>query len=136
MDSSKFIELAKSKIIYYNKDSLSKEIESDKVYLVWYSKSLRNHKALLITSDMDGRYYEVTYNGQTDQIYVDVYKKDCNIFFENASDIEVYTSKTDYNALTELKATMFDEIYNCMGSEIDNYVDEDSYIEFLQFKNN
>jgi len=131
MDTNQFIELAKSKVVYYNHATIGKDTVSiDNVLLVWYSKSLRNHKALLITNDMDGHYYEVTYNGQTDQLYVDVYKKDCNICFENASDIKL--EKNEDDRLTALKETMFDELYNSLGSNIDDYVDEDSYVEFLQ----
>ena len=48
------------------------------VYIVWYSKSLQNHKALLSTPLPDGMYYEVTYNGDDEELYFDAYKK-----FEN-----------------------------------------------------
>lgn len=48
------------------------------VFIVWYSKSLQNHKALLSTSLFDGMYYELTYNGYKNEIYFDAYKK-----FEN-----------------------------------------------------
>lgn len=48
------------------------------VFVVWYCKTLKNFKALLSTTLFDGMYYEVTYNGDKDQIYLDAYKK-----FEN-----------------------------------------------------
>lgn len=48
------------------------------VYVVWYCKTLQNHKALLSTSLSDGMYYEITYNGDKKEIYFDAYKK-----FEN-----------------------------------------------------
>lgn len=48
------------------------------VYVVWFCKTLQNFKALLSTSLHDGMYYEVTYNGDKDEIYLDAYKK-----FEN-----------------------------------------------------
>lgn len=53
-------------------------ITSDDVYVVWYSKTLQNAKALLSTTVPDGMYYELTYNGNTKELYVDAYKK-----FEN-----------------------------------------------------
>ena len=47
----------------------------DDVYVVWFCKVLQNWKALVSTTVSDGMYYEVTYNGDTNEIYVDVYKK-------------------------------------------------------------
>ena len=45
------------------------------VYLVWYCKTIQNFKALLTTSLCDGMYYEVTFNGDRDEVYLDAYKK-------------------------------------------------------------
>lgn len=51
----------------------------DKVYVVWFAKSLQNWKALLSTSVPDGMYYEVTYNGDKRETYIDAYKKLQNV---------------------------------------------------------
>ena len=48
------------------------------VYVVWLSKTLQNGKALLSTTLPDGMYYEVTYNGDKKEFYVDAYKKVVN----------------------------------------------------------
>ena len=48
------------------------------VFIVWQCKALQNFKALLSTTLFDGMYYEVTYNGDKEEIYFDAYKK-----FEN-----------------------------------------------------
>lgn len=53
----------------------NKQIILDDVYVVWFSKTLQNWKALVSTSVSDGMYYEITYNGDKNEIYVDVYKK-------------------------------------------------------------
>ena len=45
------------------------------VFIVWYCKTLQNHKALLSTTLYDGMYYEFTYNGDKDEAYLDAYKK-------------------------------------------------------------
>lgn len=45
------------------------------VYVVWFSKTLQNWKALLSTTLPDGMYYEVTYNGDNAEAYLDAYKK-------------------------------------------------------------
>ena len=49
------------------------------VFVVWSCKILQNNKALLSTSVSDGMYYECTYNGDKDEMYVDAYKKWENI---------------------------------------------------------
>ena len=48
------------------------------VYVVWLSKTLQNGKAMLSTTRPDGMYYEVTYNGDKNEFYVDAYKKVIN----------------------------------------------------------
>ena len=53
-------------------------INASDVYVVWYCKTLQNHKALLSTPMPDGMYYECTYNGDKHELYLDAYKK-----FEN-----------------------------------------------------
>lgn len=44
-----------------------------KVYIVACSYILGSEKYWLSTSLPDGKYYEVTYNGDTDELYLDVY---------------------------------------------------------------
>lgn len=48
------------------------------VYIVWKCKALQNWKYLLSSSLPDGMYYELTYNGDRKEWYLDAYKK-----FEN-----------------------------------------------------
>ena len=45
------------------------------VFIVWLCKTLQNHKALLSTNVSDGMYYELTYNGDKKELYLDAYKK-------------------------------------------------------------
>lgn len=54
------------------------QITEDNVFIVWSCKTLQNNKALLSTTLFDGMYYELTYNGDKKEIYLDAYKK-----FEN-----------------------------------------------------
>lgn len=63
---------------YFNQHrdaSDSEEMTIDNVYVVWFSKTLQNWKALVSTTASDGMYYEVTYNGDKHEAYLDVYKK-------------------------------------------------------------
>lgn len=48
------------------------------VYVVWKCKTLQNWKWLLVSTLFDGMYYELTYNGDKEEFYLDAYKK-----FEN-----------------------------------------------------
>jgi hypothetical protein len=54
-------------------------INPEDVYVVWSVKVLQNSKALLSTPLFDGMYYEVTLNGDKDEVYFDAYKKLLNI---------------------------------------------------------
>lgn len=45
------------------------------VYIVWKAKILQNWKYLISSNLFDGMYYEVTYNGDKDEWYLDAYKK-------------------------------------------------------------
>ena len=48
------------------------------VYTVWQAKVLQNWKFLISSTLPDGMYYELTYNGDKHEWYLDAYKK-----FEN-----------------------------------------------------
>lgn len=56
----------------------SDEKPNFEVYTVWKSKVLQNWKYLLSSTLPDGMYYELTYNGDKQEWYLDAYKK-----FEN-----------------------------------------------------
>lgn len=75
MDNGKFIEICKNEVVKYTNDHLDKRISSDDVYVVWLTKALQNNKALLSTTLLDGMYYELTYNGDKNELYIDVYKR-------------------------------------------------------------
>lgn len=53
------------------------------VYIVWKCKALQNWKYLLSSTLYDGMYYEVTYNGDKKEWYVDAYKKFENVVIED-----------------------------------------------------
>lgn len=80
MDINEFIPTSKDLVRDYTGRHLdpTDKVEDFEVYVVWYSKTLQNAKALLSTSLPDGMYYEITYNGNKGELYFDAYKK-----FEN-----------------------------------------------------
>lgn len=80
MESKTFIQRAKEAVVtYYNSrvESTDKNgrITEEDVFVVWYCKTLQNHKALLSTTVPDGMYYELTCNGDKQECYLDAYKK-------------------------------------------------------------
>ena len=80
LGSKEFIQKATEEVREYTLAHLDKSDPTPdfEVFVVWYCKSLQNHKALLSTTLFDGMYYEVTYNGDKQEAYFDAYKK-----FEN-----------------------------------------------------
>lgn len=86
MDNKQFEQLCKNAVyleVYaYVNGHMDKTDEvnftQDDIYVVWMCKTLQNNKALLSTNLPDGMYYECTYNGDKQELYLDAYKK-----FEN-----------------------------------------------------
>lgn len=76
------MQLIKETVRDYTNEHIDKtdkmQITVDDVYVVWFCKTLQNWKALASTTVPDGMYYELTYNGDKDEMYLDAYKK-----FEN-----------------------------------------------------
>ena len=82
-----------ARVMNFNKDRDAMRIVSDyiyehldksdrigdiDIYIVWKCKSLQNWKYLISSNLLDGMYYELTYNGDSEEWYLDAYKK-----FEN-----------------------------------------------------
>mgnify|MGYP000857122210 FL=1 len=79
MNFNNFQDLCKEKVVGYFNERVEKtdgvKITKDDVFVVWYCKTLQNAKALLSTTISDGMYYELTYNGDKKELYLDAYKK-------------------------------------------------------------
>lgn len=86
MGSQEFLNICKAKVADYFNSHVDKtdgkKLGVSEVYVVWYCKTLQNHKALLSTPVSDGMYYELTYNGDKCELYLDAYKKWDNIKFD------------------------------------------------------
>lgn len=85
MENNKFIELCKKQVVDYHNCHQDPVICIDEshVFVVWSCKTLQNHKALCGVMKPDGgMYYEITYNGDRGEMYVDAYKKEKNICVE------------------------------------------------------
>ena len=71
---------AEAIVTAYIEEHLDKtdDIPDFEVFTVWKCKTLQNWKYLLSSTLLDGMYYELTYNGDKSEWYLDAYKK-----FEN-----------------------------------------------------
>ena len=65
----------KKLVEWYNKNRPETPIDLGDVFIVWSCKTLQNFKALASTTVSDGMYYEITYNGDKNEMYFDAYKK-------------------------------------------------------------
>ena len=67
-------------VINYIKEHLDKSdpAQDFSVFTVWKVKALQNWEYLISSTLPDGMYYELTYNGDKKEWYLDAYKK-----FEN-----------------------------------------------------
>lgn len=74
-------------VLYYNRRQRlllnGSELNENDVYIVWFSKTLQNWKAMASTKLPDGIYYELTYNGEKNELYLDAYKRLDNVIYTN-----------------------------------------------------
>lgn len=79
MKNNDFIKLCISTMVDYCNAHLDVtdniKISEEDVFVVWSCKTLQNNKALISTTLPDGMYYELTYNGDKKELYIDAYKK-------------------------------------------------------------
>ena len=79
MGNNEFLQLCKKIVANYFNSNVDqtdkKKITENDIYIVWSCKTLQNNKALASTNISDGMYYEITYNGDKKEIYLDAYKK-------------------------------------------------------------
>lgn len=79
MGNDDFLALVKEIVVRYFNDKVdktdNKKITKDDVFIVWSVKVLQNNKVLASTTVSDGMYYELTFNGDKGEVYVDAYKK-------------------------------------------------------------
>ncbi len=79
MTSYEFEVICKNTLINHLKLIYNEDFTIKDLYLVWYAKELQNHKCTICDLKDNSRYYECTYNGDKDELYVDIYDKQYNI---------------------------------------------------------
>jgi hypothetical protein len=74
---------AKKAVAEYLMTEYEFPVSAKDIYVVWFCKVLQNWKALLSTDLVNtGIYFEVTYNGDADELYLDYYIKDRNVAYK------------------------------------------------------
>lgn len=75
-------------VLFNEFDYNANEITPGDMYIVWFCKTLQNWKALVSGVNVN-QYIEVTYNGDKEETYIDVYNKAFNTCMkDNAGSIE------------------------------------------------
>lgn len=83
MDNNTYIKNAKSFAAKALSEVHKKPVSDNDVFIVWFCKTLQNWKALVSTRLFDtSDYVEVTFNGDDNETYVDVYSKNINIVYD------------------------------------------------------
>lgn len=85
MTSYEFEVAAKNAVIAVIQQEYDDEYNIPQIQMVWFAHVLGNKKAILIDNGMNMRMYEVTYNREKNELYVDVYEKQHN---EKVTDID------------------------------------------------
>lgn len=90
MGSKEFQELAMNAVFQVNPN-----IAISEMFVVWMVKVLQNNKALISAQSTDN-YYEVTYNGDKKELYVDEYIKNTNTCL-NVNELKPYENNPRIN---------------------------------------
>ena len=81
MTSYEFEVAAKNAVIKVVKAKYGEEYGIAGIQMVWFAHVLGNKKAILIDAGDNLRMYEVTYNRDRQEFYVDAYQKRENVVF-------------------------------------------------------
>lgn len=79
MKSREIISKCQNALVKILNEKYESNLKTDDLHLVWFVKTLQNFKCVLIDLLDNQRYYECTYNGDKDELYVDIYEKKHNV---------------------------------------------------------
>lgn len=82
MNTEDFLRYCKMKVYEYYTEKNIETLQGFNIFQVWYSKTLQNHKCLISTNNNDHLYFEFTFNGDKKQLYMDIYDKLENKYYE------------------------------------------------------
>lgn len=81
MTSYEFEKVAKNAVIKVMKEQHGIELTIEELDFVWFAHELGFKKCTLWARKMENYYAEVTYNRDTNELYVDIYLKQSNTKF-------------------------------------------------------
>lgn len=82
MSTDKFIENARLAICQVVSRKHNEVFEINDIIMVWFAHTLGYKKGIFIDNGKNNRIYEVTYNRDKNEMYVDEYDKQSNTVFE------------------------------------------------------
>lgn len=83
MTSYDYEVICKNALIQKLKELYNEDLTIKDLHLVWFSKALQNYKCIIIDLRPNKRMYECTYNGNKDELYLDIYNKEHNILIKS-----------------------------------------------------
>lgn len=75
-------------LIDYIKTNYNETYKIENIQTVWFSKTLQNIKAVMIDLGNNQRIYELTYNGYTEELYIDMYKKQHHVCITDVNKVK------------------------------------------------
>lgn len=93
------VEAARNMVFAYIIEGNS-TVTIDEVHVVWFCKTLLNWKALVTVVPPNGMYYEITFDGNKHEVYIDAYMKVQNRAFSYVGEGPLY-DEVDLNARPE-----------------------------------
>ena len=85
--SPNYPEVARHHVHLFIHDTMGDTISKDEIYVVWFCYILGGWKALVSTERNDGLYYEVTFNKEKNETYIDTYQKLHNQVYSHGREI-------------------------------------------------
>lgn len=78
-DSDRYLNRAKNLAMGVFKAKHDENVTTDDFFIVWFGKGLQNWKAVVVARDLSlGLQYEITYDGDRHQAYINEYTKTGN----------------------------------------------------------
>ena len=79
MKSQEFEVKCKNALVKILKERCGSNPNIDDLHLVWFARELQNYKCVIIDLSGSQKYCECTYNGNKEELYVDIYEKKYNV---------------------------------------------------------